>query len=119
MKRTLLAGAAALAYSATGALAGGHLVIAPGEGNLNWESYEAFAEAHNMEGSSLTFFGPWLAGEATAFENLVAYFIEATGIDTSYVGSDSLEQQIVIDAEAGSAPNLTAFPQPGLGVPAP
>jgi alpha-glucoside transport system substrate-binding protein len=30
------------------------------------------------------------------------------------VGSDSFEQQIVIDAEAGSAPNVAVFPQPGL-----
>jgi hypothetical protein len=29
-------------------------------------------------------------------------------------GSDSFEQQIVIDAEAGSAPNIAVFPQPGL-----
>jgi alpha-glucoside transport system substrate-binding protein len=28
--------------------------------------------------------------------------------------SDSFEQQIVIDAEAGSAPNIAVFPQPGL-----
>ena len=27
---------------------------------------------------------------------------------------DSFEQQIVIDAEAGSAPNISVFPQPGL-----
>ena len=31
-----------------------------------------------------------------------------------YVGSDSFEQQIVVDAEAGSAPNIAVFPQPGL-----
>jgi alpha-glucoside transport system substrate-binding protein len=29
-------------------------------------------------------------------------------------GSDSFEQQIVVDAEAGSAPNIAVFPQPGL-----
>lgn len=32
-----------------------------------------------------------------------------------YVGSDSFEQQILVDAEAGSAPpNVAVFPQPGL-----
>ena len=31
-----------------------------------------------------------------------------------YAGSDSFEQQIVIDIKAGSPPNLAAFPQPGL-----
>jgi alpha-glucoside transport system substrate-binding protein len=45
---------------------------------------------------------------------LLAYFAEATGADVRYVGSDSFEQQIVVDAEAGSAPNIAVFPQPGL-----
>jgi alpha-glucoside transport system substrate-binding protein len=31
-----------------------------------------------------------------------------------YTGSDSFEQQIVIDSEAGSAPNVAVFPQPAL-----
>jgi hypothetical protein len=38
----------------------------------------------------------------------------ATGADVQYAGSDSFEQQIVIDAEAGSPPNIAVFPQPGL-----
>ena len=45
---------------------------------------------------------------------MAALFEAATGASVSYVGSDSFEQQIVIDAEAGSAPNLAVFPQPGL-----
>ncbi|MEM1078366.1 MAG: ABC transporter substrate-binding protein [Pseudomonadota bacterium] len=114
MKFTLYASAAALALSAGLAQAGGHLAFTPGEGEFNWESYEAFAAATDLSGQDLAIFGPWLAGEADAFSNLVAFFNEATGANASYVGSDSLEQQIVIDAEAGSAPDLTVFPQPGL-----
>ena len=85
-----------------------------GEGSFDWDGFQAFAEANDLSGESLTIFGPWLAGEGKSFENLVAYFDEATGANSSYVGSDSLEQQILIDAAAGSAPNLTVFPQPGL-----
>ena len=114
MKNALYAGAATLALSTGMAFAAGHLPFAPGEGEFNWDSYAAFDEAHDLPGASLTIFGPWLGGEGAAFENLVAYFNEATGARATYVGSDSLEQQIVIDAEAGSAPNLTVFPQPGL-----
>ena len=33
-----------------------------------------------------------------------------------YAGSDSFDQQIVIDIKAGSPPNLAAFPQLGLAV---
>jgi alpha-glucoside transport system substrate-binding protein len=45
---------------------------------------------------------------------MIAYFEAATGADVQYAGSDSFEQQIVIDAEAGSPPNIAVFPQPGL-----
>ena len=114
MKTALLGSAALLAVSASLAAADGHLMVAPGEGGFNWDSYNAFADANDFSGEQLTIFGPWLAGEGEAFQDLVNFFNEATGANGTYTGSDSLEQQIVIDAEAGSAPNLTVFPQPGL-----
>ena len=85
-----------------------------GEGAFNWDSYNSFAQANDLAGESLTVFGPWLAPDQEFVENVIAYFEEATGADVSYVGSDSFEQQIMIDAEAGSAPNIAVFPQPGL-----
>ena len=85
-----------------------------GEGDFNWDSYNAFAEANDLEGQELTVFGPWLGPDQVFVENMIAYFEEATGADVSYVGSDNFEQQILIDAEAGSAPNIAVFPQPGL-----
>ena len=116
MKLNLLTCAATVALAAGGAWADSHmdLPVAPGEGSFNWESYETFADATDLPGQGLTIFGPWLAAEAEAFTELVTYFNAATGAEANYVGSDSLEQQIVIDAEAGSAPDLTVFPQPGL-----
>ena len=114
MKLGFFASTAVLALVAGTANAGGHLSVAIGDGDFNWDSYQAFADATDLSGQNLTIFGPWLAGEGDAFASLVAYFNEATGANGSYVGSDSLEQQILIDAEAGSAPNLTSFPQPGL-----
>ncbi|WP_394690740.1 ABC transporter substrate-binding protein [Hoeflea sp.] len=113
MKKMLLLSAAAAALT-MGAAHAADLKFTPGEGDFNWESYEGFASANDYNGQSVTIAGPWLAGEAVSFENLLAYFEEATGADVRYVGSDSLEQQIVIDAEAGSAPNIAVFPQPGL-----
>ena len=114
MRKTYLASAAALALFAGGAHADGHLPFATGEGGFNWDSYAAFAEAHDLTGQSLTIAGPWLSPEAERFDFLLNYFEEATGASATYTGSDSFEQQIVIDAEAGSAPNLAVFPQPGL-----
>ncbi|MBT9385008.1 ABC transporter substrate-binding protein [Pseudooceanicola sp. CBS1P-1] len=63
---------------------------------------------------NVTVFGPWLGPDQEDVEAVLDGFAKATGFTYSYVGSDSFEQQIRIDAEAGSAPNIAIFPQPGL-----
>ena len=113
MKHTLYAGAAALALS-TGFANAQELIFTPGEGGFNWDSFNAFAAEHDLGGEQVTVFGPWLGPDQEAVEHVLAYFGEATGADIRYTGSDSFEQQIVVDAEAGSAPNIAVFPQPGL-----
>jgi len=85
MKKTLLTGAASVALTA------------------------GMASAQD-----LTVFGPWLGPDQEMVETVLAAFEEQSGYDVSYVGSDSFEQQIMVDAEAGSAPNVAVFPQPGL-----
>ncbi len=62
----------------------------------------------------ITVFGPWLGPDQAMVEQVLAAFAEQSGHDVRYVGSDSFEQQIRVDAEAGSAPNVAVFPQPGL-----
>ncbi len=62
----------------------------------------------------LTISGPWLGADEENVQKVLDVFREQSGIDVSYVGSDSFEQQITIDAESGSAPNIAVFPQPGL-----
>ncbi len=85
MKTTLLAGAAAMALTSGMAI-----------------------------GEQVTVFGPWLGPDQESVEAVLAVFAEQSGHDVRYVGSDSFEQQILVDAEAGSAANISAFPQPGL-----
>ena len=115
MKHSLYAGAAALALSAGMASAGGHLAFGMDGGSFSWDSYNAYKDsAPDLSGQSITVSGPWLSPEDGYFDNMLAYFEDATGADVSYVGSDSFEQNIVIDAEAGAAPNIAVFPQPGL-----
>ena len=115
MKSALYAGAAAIALSAGAVHAGGHLAFPVGEGPFSWDSYTTYSEgAPDLSGQSVTISGPWLAPEDGFFDNMIAYFEAATGADVTYGGSDSFEQQIVIDAEAGAAPNIAVFPQPGL-----
>jgi alpha-glucoside transport system substrate-binding protein len=114
MKSRFFTSAAALALLA-GTAHAQDLVFPVGEGDFNWDSYQAFADAApDLSGQTVTISGPWLSPEADRFDNLLAYFEAATGANATYTGSDSFEQQIVIDAEAGSAPNIAVFPQPGL-----
>ncbi|MEE9454876.1 MAG: ABC transporter substrate-binding protein [Paracoccaceae bacterium] len=114
MKLPLYLGAAAISLNASIAGAAGHLMYAPGEDmRFNWASYEAL-KSTGLSGETVTIFGPWLGPDKDLFESMIAYFEEATGADVQYSGSDSFEQQIVIDTEAGSAPNIAIFPQPGL-----
>ncbi|OIP84984.1 MAG: alpha-glucoside ABC transporter substrate-binding protein [Rhodobacterales bacterium CG2_30_65_12] len=85
MKQTLFTGAAVLALSTGMAMA-----------------------------EQVTVFGPWLGPDQENVEAVLKVFAEQSGHDVRYVGSDSFEQQIVVDLEAGSAANVAAFPQPGL-----
>ncbi|MEM8980036.1 MAG: ABC transporter substrate-binding protein [Pseudomonadota bacterium] len=91
MKQVLTASVASLVLLAGGAYADGHLA-----------------------GEQVTVFGPWLGPDQETVEKVLAGFAAVTGADVRYVGSDSFEQQILVDAEAGSAPNVAVFPQPGL-----
>ncbi|MCJ8323447.1 MAG: carbohydrate ABC transporter substrate-binding protein [Rhizobiales bacterium] len=114
MKLPLYLGIAALALSANMAQADGHLKFAPGEdARFHWDSYEAL-KSTDLSGETITVFGPWLGPDKELVESVIAYFEEATGADVKYSGSDSFETQIVIDTEAGAAPNVSIFPQPGL-----
>ena len=109
-----------LALMLVAGLLGGSLVSAQdellypvGEGMFNWSDLEAF-EMMDLSGEEVRVFGPWLGSERDVFDAISAYFELATGADVVYAGSDSFEQQIIIDIEAGSPPNLAVFPQPGL-----
>jgi alpha-glucoside transport system substrate-binding protein len=70
--------------------------------------------AGGAQAADLTVFGPWLGPDEVQVQKVIDVFRAQSGLDVAYVGSDSFEQQIMIDAEAGSAPNVAAFPQPGL-----
>jgi alpha-glucoside transport system substrate-binding protein len=113
MRRRLLGGVAALALGA-GAATAQSLVFEPGaDARFNWASYEAL-KAHDFAGQTITVFGPWLGPDQELVQSVIAYFNAATGANVRYSGSDSFEQQIVIDTQAGSPPDIAVFPQPGL-----
>lgn len=114
MIKTLFGGAAAIALTAGMAHADAHLVFGTEGGDFNWESFEAFASEHDLSGETLNVFGPWRGEDQALAENMLAYFEAATGIEVNYSSSESYEQQIVIDVEAGSPPDIAILPQPGL-----
>ncbi len=116
MRKWTIAGASMLVFFGGTAFAqNGDLAFAPGEDSrFNWQSFEDFSSQYDLSGQELTIFGTWLGQESELFETVVAYFEEATGAAVDFTGSDSFEQQIVIDTQGGSAPDISVFPQPGL-----
>jgi alpha-glucoside transport system substrate-binding protein len=114
MRRALLLGIAAAVMCALPVHAA-DLKFKPGEDQrFNWKSYEEFKAGHDLKGQTLTVFGPWRGEDETLFKSVAAYFEEATGAKLNYSSSENYEQQIVIDTQAGSPPNVAILPQPGL-----
>lgn len=114
VKKTLLM-TAALALLMAGGAAAADLKFQPGEdAKFNWQSFEDFKKDHDLKGQTLTIFGPWRGEDEALFKNVYAYFAEATGVEIKYSSSENYEQQIVIDTQAGSPPDVAILPQPGL-----
>lgn len=84
-----------------------------GSGDYSWDSLMPF-EKMDFSGVKITIAGPWLAPEDDIVRRALEPFAKATGASLEYNGSDSFEQQILIDAQAGTPPNIAIFPQPGL-----
>ena len=67
-----------------------------------------------MQGTVVSMNGPFTDEDQVKFESSVAAFEEATGIDIQYEGSKEFEASIGVRFEAGDAPDIVDFPQPGL-----
>jgi alpha-glucoside transport system substrate-binding protein len=114
MRKALIWSAATLALMA-GTVSAAELKFAPGEdAKFNWKSLEDFKVGHDLKGQSLTIFGPWRGEDQVLFESVLDYFRDVTGADVKYSSSENYEQQIVIDTQAGSPPDVAILPQPGL-----
>jgi len=113
MKRHLMAGVAGLALCTTAASAQ-NLVFPVGEGDFNWDSYEAFASEFDLSGQTLTITGPWIGDDKDLVDSVIAYFEQATGAEVEYAGSDAFESEIRRASQTGGLPNMAVIPQPGL-----
>jgi len=113
MKQTWFASATLLAL-ALATPASAQLKFTPGEDDrFNWEDYD-YLKQMDLNGQSLSVFGPWRGEDEALVRSVLAYFSEATGVDLTYSSSENYEQQIVIDTQAGSPPDIAVLPQPGL-----
>ncbi len=66
------------------------------------------------EGTVVVVDGPFADADTVKFEQSVVAFEEATGIDVQYIGGKEFEGSIGVRVEAGDAPDIADFPQPGL-----
>jgi alpha-glucoside transport system substrate-binding protein len=67
-----------------------------------------------QEQQVVTIFGAFVDEDARRFEASMVPFEEATGIDIQYEGSGDFETLILVRVEGNDAPDISAFPQPGL-----
>jgi len=72
------------------------------------------AKAGEFAGTEVSIFTVWTEAEAESFEAALAPFEEATGITINPEGPPDFETLITVRVEAGDAPDIAGFPQPGL-----
>ncbi|MCX6029454.1 MAG: ABC transporter substrate-binding protein, partial [Chloroflexi bacterium] len=62
----------------------------------------------------ITMTGPFTDEDAVKFNNSMKDFSTKTGITIQYEGSKTFEASITVRVQAGDAPDIVDFPQPGL-----
>jgi alpha-glucoside transport system substrate-binding protein len=72
------------------------------------------ALAGEFKGTKVTATGPFTDEDAVKFAATVKDFEDKTGIDIQYEGTKEFEATISARVDAGDAPDIVDFPQPGL-----
>ncbi|MCJ7624019.1 MAG: ABC transporter substrate-binding protein [Anaerolineaceae bacterium] len=72
------------------------------------------ALAGEFAGTVVSIFGAFTEQDEVKFNDSLVPFEEATGIDVQYESSKEFEATISIRVDAGNAPDIADFPQPGL-----
>ncbi|MEZ4669516.1 MAG: extracellular solute-binding protein [Anaerolineae bacterium] len=67
-----------------------------------------------LAGTSVTMTGPFVDVDEAKFNDAIKEFEGWTGIDIKYTGSKEFEAAIRAAVDAGAAPDIVDFPQPGL-----
>ena len=72
------------------------------------------AYAGEFAGTTVIVDGPFTDEDEVKFMAGMKPFMDATGIDVQYIGSKEFEASISVRVDAGDAPDIADFPQPGL-----
>ncbi len=82
-----------------------------------WENMSAeltSACAGELAGTVVTMTGPFTDEDEVKFNDSIAAFEAATGIDIQYTGTKEFEVIITPTVQGGAPPDIADFPQPGL-----
>ena len=87
---------------------------APTEAAMGTGSFLDRAMAGEFKGKTVTATGPFVDQDAQKFNDTMKDFEDKTGITIQYQGSKEFEASIKAAFDAGNAPDVVDFPQPGL-----
>lgn len=108
----LAAGGLALALVLTACSSGGGGgTTAPASGNADCAAYSQYGD---LSGKTVTVYSGIVAPEDQAYIDSYKPFEDCTGATVQYQADKSFEQQVLVQAQAGNAPDLAIVPQPGL-----
>ncbi|RZM77293.1 ABC transporter substrate-binding protein [Leptolyngbya iicbica] len=75
---------------------------------------EGTSEGDTLVGETVTILGTLTGNGEDKLMAAIAPFTEATGIEVVYEGTDAFTTLIAVRVDAGNAPDIALFPQPGL-----
>ncbi len=90
------------------------LVVAFLLGSCSPDGVDQTQDSSQGSQNRVTIFGAFVDEDASRFQESMQPFIERTGIQVSYEGSSDFETLVTVRVEGGDAPDIVAFPQPGL-----
>ncbi|RME70526.1 MAG: carbohydrate ABC transporter substrate-binding protein [Chloroflexi bacterium] len=82
--------------------------------DIDPNSFLGRAMAGEFKGTKVSVLGVMVDVEAQKFDQTVKPFEDATGIDVQYEGTKEFETQVNVLVDAGNAPDVIDFPQPGF-----
>jgi alpha-glucoside transport system substrate-binding protein len=103
--------ALALAACSSGGDSGGDETASGGSTTTDCADYDAYGD---LSGKTVTVYSGIVAPEDEPYVESYKPFEDCTGATIEYTSDKNFEQQILVQAQAGSAPDIAIVPQPGL-----